>query len=104
MCPIYSNIELLRIKAGSESVRLTREVEGEIPSQHRQFLAYSSEVEQLTVNQYVPGSIPGMPDGLYRVVTSYLCAGFVIENGKVTRYAPILRNKLNYWITIAIKV
>lgn len=26
-----------------------------------------------------------MIDGLYRVITSYLCAGFVIENGQVTQ-------------------
>lgn len=45
-----------------------------------------------------------MDDGLYRVTTSYLCAGFVIENGKITRCAPILRKKINYWKTIARKV
>lgn len=42
-----------------------------------------------------------MKDGLYQVTTSYLCAGFIIENGTVIRCAPILRNKINYWITIA---
>lgn len=40
-----------------------------------------------------------MKDGLYQVTTSYLCAGFVVENGRVTLCAPILRNKLDYWIT-----
>jgi hypothetical protein len=45
-----------------------------------------------------------MRDGLYRVVTSYLCAGFVVENGTVTRCAPILRGKLPYWQTIATRV
>jgi len=40
-----------------------------------------------------------MKDGLYRVTTSYLCAGFVVEGGKVSRCAPILRRKLDYWKT-----
>jgi hypothetical protein len=42
-----------------------------------------------------------MKDGLYQVTTSYLCAGFVVEQGKVTRCAPILRKKLSYWMTVA---
>jgi hypothetical protein len=42
-----------------------------------------------------------MRDGLYRVTTSYLCAGFVVENAKVTRCAPILRRKLSYWLSVA---
>jgi len=42
-----------------------------------------------------------MTDGLYQVTTSYLCAGFVIKDGKVTQCAPILRRKINYWKTIA---
>lgn len=42
-----------------------------------------------------------MKDGLYRVVTSYLCAGFIVERGIVVRCAPILRKKIGYWITIA---
>jgi hypothetical protein len=40
-----------------------------------------------------------MKDGLYRVVTSYFVAGFVIKNGIVDKCAPILRKNLNYWIT-----
>jgi hypothetical protein len=43
-------------------------------------------------------------DGLYRVMTSYLCAGFVVEGGKVTRCAPILRKRLAYWQTVAVFV
>jgi len=43
-------------------------------------------------------------DGLYRVTTHYLCAGFVIDGGKVTRCAPILRRKLAYWLTVAERV
>lgn len=40
-------------------------------------------------------------DGLYQVTTSYLCAGFVIEGGRVVMCAPILRKRLSYWKTIA---
>lgn len=42
-----------------------------------------------------------MKDGLYRVTTSYLCAGFVIKDDRVTQCAPILWKKLEYWKTIA---
>lgn len=42
-----------------------------------------------------------LPDGLYRVVTPYLCAGFVVEGGVVVRCAPTLRRKLDYWMTVA---
>jgi hypothetical protein len=42
-----------------------------------------------------------MRDGLYRVTTRYLCAGFVVERGRVVRCAPILRRKLGYWKTVA---
>jgi len=45
-----------------------------------------------------------MIDGLYRVTTSYLCAGFVIEGGQVIACAPILRRRLSYWMTIAERV
>ena len=45
-----------------------------------------------------------MIDGLYRVTTSYLCAGFVVENGRVVACAPILRRKLSYWKTIAVRI
>ena len=42
-----------------------------------------------------------MKDGLYRVVTPHLCAGFAIEGGKVAACAPILRKRLAYWRTVA---
>jgi hypothetical protein len=45
-----------------------------------------------------------MSDGLYRVTTSYLCAGFVVKDGDVIQCAPILRKKLNYWMTVAKRV
>lgn len=45
-----------------------------------------------------------LPDGLYRVKTRYLCAGFVVEGGRVTRVAPILRRRLHYWKKIAERI
>jgi len=45
-----------------------------------------------------------VPDGLYRVTTPYLCAGFVVEHGRVTRCAPIVRKRLAYWLTRAQRV
>lgn len=45
-----------------------------------------------------------MSDGLYQVTTHYLCAGFVVENGVVARCAPILRKKIDYWKSIAVKI
>lgn len=42
-----------------------------------------------------------MKDGLYRVTTKYLCAGFVVKDGKIVQCAPILRAKPAYWRTIA---
>ncbi len=40
-----------------------------------------------------------MKDGLYRVEWGSICAGFVVERGKVTRCAPILRKRLAFWTT-----
>jgi len=45
-----------------------------------------------------------MRDGLYRVTTSYLCAGFVVEGGVVTQCAPILRPRLAYWVLLAKRI
>jgi hypothetical protein len=45
-----------------------------------------------------------MEDGLYQVTTKYLCAGFIVRDSRVIACAPILRKKLKYWKTIAIKV
>lgn len=45
-----------------------------------------------------------MKDGLYQVTTAYLCACFVIEKGKLTHCAPILRKKIKYWVTIARRI
>ena len=45
-----------------------------------------------------------MEDGLYQVTTKYLCAGFVIEHGDVTDCAPILRKRIEYWKTVAVRI
>jgi len=44
-----------------------------------------------------------MKDGLYQVTTGSLCAGFVVENGKITTCAPILRKLTvtGYWHILA---
>lgn len=43
-----------------------------------------------------------MKDGLYQVTTPYLCAGFVVRNGRVVYCAPILEKRLSYWMTKAV--
>ncbi|MFN8606868.1 MAG: hypothetical protein U0931_05010 [Vulcanimicrobiota bacterium] len=45
-----------------------------------------------------------LPDGLYQVTTPYLCAGFVVAAGKVVDCAPILRKKLGFWVTLAVRI
>lgn len=47
-----------------------------------------------------------LEDGLYQVTSRRyrICAGFVIENGKVTMCAPILRRRLSYWATMAVRI
>lgn len=42
-----------------------------------------------------------MRDGLYRVEWRGICAGFVVEGGRVTRCAPILRRKIAFWMNTA---
>jgi len=42
-----------------------------------------------------------MRDGLYRVETRMICAGFVVRNGGVLTCAPILRKRLAYWLVVA---
>lgn len=46
----------------------------------------------------------GLRDGLYRVTTGYLCAGFVVRDGRVVMCAPILRRKLEWWTLQAVEV
>jgi hypothetical protein len=45
-----------------------------------------------------------MEDGLYQVITRHFCAGFVVEDGRVTLCAPILKPRLDYWMTIARRI
>jgi hypothetical protein len=42
-----------------------------------------------------------MKDGLYRVCTHYLCAGFIVSAGRIVRMAPILAKRIHYYRTIA---
>jgi hypothetical protein len=45
-----------------------------------------------------------LPDGLYRVTTHYLCAGFVVRRGTIVRCAPILTKHLSYYLLYATRV
>lgn len=45
-----------------------------------------------------------MRDGLYQVTTNYFCAGFTIKDGRVEMCAPILRRKIDYWMSRAKRV
>jgi hypothetical protein len=45
-----------------------------------------------------------LPDGLYRVSTPSLCAGFVVAAGRVTLCAPILVRRFAYWVTVATRL
>ncbi len=45
-----------------------------------------------------------MSDGVYQVITSYLCAGFIVIDGVIVKCAPILLKKINYWKNKAIKI
>lgn len=38
-----------------------------------------------------------LADGLYQVTTSLICAGFVIEEGRLKYCAPVLRKKFDTW-------
>lgn len=42
-----------------------------------------------------------MKDGLYRVEYKDICAGFVIEGGRVILCPPVLKRRLQFWIRIA---
>jgi hypothetical protein len=39
-----------------------------------------------------------LEDGLYRVVTTYLVAGFVVKDNKIETCAPILKRHIGYWV------
>jgi hypothetical protein len=41
-------------------------------------------------------------DGLYQVTTRYLCAGFVVKDGRILVMAPIFRkNNIGYYLAFA---
>jgi hypothetical protein len=42
-----------------------------------------------------------MLDGLYRIETDKICAGFVVKNGYPIRIAPILLKAFRYYLTRA---
>lgn len=42
-----------------------------------------------------------LDDGLYRVTTNFLCAGFIVKDGVIVRCAPILKKRIEYWKKIA---
>ena len=54
--------------------------------------------------EYAILNLNSMEDGLYQITTSYLCAGFVIENGELIACAPILKKNFKSFKHIAIKV
>ena len=43
-------------------------------------------------------------DGGYRVVQPRFVAGFIVQGGKVTACAPILRKRFKYWWTLAVRI
>lgn len=45
-----------------------------------------------------------MTDGLYRVTTRHFCAGFVVRDGRLVMCAPILRKRIAYWQTVAVRI
>lgn len=44
-----------------------------------------------------------MTDGVYQVTERSFVAAFVVKGGVVVLCAPILRKRLSYWMTKAIK-
>ena len=45
-----------------------------------------------------------LPDGLYWVRHSYAEGGFVIKFGRIITCAPCLRSRLQYYLSIAVKI
>lgn len=56
----------------------------------------------ILVQEFTPRRV-NLPDGLYEVTRSYMCAGFIVKDGLVTNCAPLLRRKLDYWTTQAVR-
>ena len=38
---------------------------------------------------------------MYQLTYGSICAGFVVEGGKVTACAPVLRKRIAYWRKVA---
>lgn len=47
---------------------------------------------------------PKLQDGLYQVYWRGICAGFEIKGGEVVACAPVLRRKLNFFMSIAKRI
>lgn len=45
-----------------------------------------------------------MSDGVYQVVQPKFVAAFIVSNGRVVVCAPILRKRIEYWKTVALKI
>lgn len=45
-----------------------------------------------------------LPNGLYQVTTNHFVAGFVVQRRNVVQCAPILRNRLEHWATLARRI
>jgi hypothetical protein len=43
-------------------------------------------------------------DGLYQVTGKKICAGFVVEEGKVKAIAPILKSNFLFWKKLAVRI
>jgi hypothetical protein len=54
-------------------------------------------LEDLDRGYEAPNSNVYLPDGLYRIEAQHFVAGFVVEDGRITALAPILRNKFRYF-------
>jgi hypothetical protein len=52
----------------------------------------------------MPSPVRPLRDGLYHVTNKYFSASFIIEGGKVTKCAPILRRNIKYWMTKAERI
>jgi hypothetical protein len=44
-----------------------------------------------------------LADGLYRVETATVCAGFMVRDQTVIACAPILRKAIRYWLPRAVR-
>lgn len=45
-----------------------------------------------------------MSDGIWQVTTKDFCAGYVVKYGQIVYCAPILRRRIQYWVTRAVYI